>query len=104
MAPVSELHVDGRLGSPQRDAIDHDGAEMAIHDLLVALGRDVSDPGLQDTPRRVAAAFAEMLTREPVALTTFPNEELAARAGVLAQHAEQRRGRRSRARLLHAAQ
>jgi GTP cyclohydrolase I len=55
-------------------AIDHAAAERAVRDLLVALGRDVRHPGLRDTPRRVAAAYAEMLTHEPVKLTTFPNE------------------------------
>jgi len=74
MARVTALHVDGRLGCHQRPAIDHDGAKLAIRNLLVALGRDVSDPELQETPRRVASAFAELLAREPVALTTFPND------------------------------
>jgi GTP cyclohydrolase I len=55
-------------------AIDHEAAKRAVRDLLVALGRDVREPGLRETPRRVAAAYAEMLTHEPVALTTFPND------------------------------
>jgi GTP cyclohydrolase IA len=55
-------------------AVDHAAAERAVRDLLAALGRDVRDPGLRETPRRVAAAYAEMLTHEPVKLTTFPNE------------------------------
>jgi GTP cyclohydrolase I len=58
----------------ERTSIDHAAAERAVRDLLVALGRDVREPGLRETPRRVAAAFGEMLTHEPVALTTFPNE------------------------------
>jgi GTP cyclohydrolase IA len=57
-----------------RPAIDHAAARRAVRDLLVALGRDVDEPGLRETPRRVAAAYAELLTHEPVALTTFPNE------------------------------
>ncbi|MBW3609116.1 MAG: GTP cyclohydrolase I FolE [Actinobacteria bacterium] len=44
-------------------------------DLLEALGRDLSDHGLRETPRRVAGAYAELLTHEPVALTTFANDE-----------------------------
>lgn len=55
--------------------IDHAGAERAARDLLVALGEDVDRPGLRETPRRVAHAFAELLTAEPFELTTFPNEE-----------------------------
>jgi GTP cyclohydrolase IA len=54
--------------------IDRVAAELAVFDLLVALGRDVSSEGLRDTPRRVAAAFAELLTHEPVELTTFAND------------------------------
>jgi GTP cyclohydrolase I len=54
--------------------IEHAAAERAIRDLLTALGRDLHEPGLRETPRRVAAAFAELLTHEPGALTTFPNE------------------------------
>ena len=54
--------------------IDRVAAELAVFDLLVALGRDVESEGLRDTPRRVAAAFAELLTHEPVELTTFSND------------------------------
>jgi GTP cyclohydrolase I len=54
--------------------IDQEAAEVAVRDLLLALGRDPYDDGLAETPRRVAAAFAEMLTPEPVELTTFDND------------------------------
>jgi GTP cyclohydrolase I len=54
--------------------IDQEAAEVAVRDLLLALGRDPDDDGLAETPRRVAAAFAEMLTPEPVELTTFDND------------------------------
>jgi len=54
--------------------IDQEAAELAVRDLLVALGRDPGDDGLAETPRRVAAAFAEMLTHDPVELTTFHND------------------------------
>ncbi len=61
---------------PRHEApwIDVRAAERAVRDLLVALGRDVDEPGLRETPRRVAAAYAELLCPEPVAMTTFPNE------------------------------
>jgi GTP cyclohydrolase I len=65
----------GLAGPDAPPEIDRDAAERAVQDLLVALGRDVGEPGLVQTPRRVAAAFAEMLTPEPVTLTTFPNDE-----------------------------
>jgi GTP cyclohydrolase I len=74
LAPVAALHDDGVLHRPAPPAIDVPAAERAIRDLLLALGRDVREPGLRETPRRVAGAFAELLTHEPVALTTFPNE------------------------------
>ena len=51
------------------------GAETAVRDLLVALGQDPTSPHLADTPRRVAAAYAELLTPQEFSLTTFPNDE-----------------------------
>ena len=56
-------------------AVDLDGAERAVRDLLVALGHDPSTEDLADTPRRVASAYAELLTPRPFDLTTFPNDE-----------------------------
>jgi GTP cyclohydrolase I len=61
------------LGSDQ--TIDVVAAEQAVRDLLVALGRDHTSEHLSDTPRRVAGAFAELLTPEPFDLTTFANDE-----------------------------
>jgi GTP cyclohydrolase I len=58
-----------------RRRIDHRAAERAAADLLRALGADLRSPGLHDTPRRMADAYAEMLTPEPFRATTFPNED-----------------------------
>lgn len=55
--------------------IDLAGAERAVADLLAALGQDPDDPHTRDTPRRVAAAYAELLTPRAFSLTTFPNDE-----------------------------
>jgi GTP cyclohydrolase I len=55
--------------------VDLDAAERAAADLLEALGADLDDEGLRETPRRVAAAYAELLTPEPFNLTTFANDE-----------------------------
>lgn len=74
MARVAALHADAVLQRADPSGIDLPGAEQAIGDLLRALGRDNREPGLRDTPRRVAAAFAELLSPEPVSLTTFPND------------------------------
>ena len=55
--------------------IDRQRAASAVAELLDALGRDIRSPHLADTPRRVAEAFAELLTPRPFDATTFPNEE-----------------------------
>lgn len=61
--------------APSSAAVDPAAAERAVGLLLVALGLDPGAPGLQDTPRRVARAYADLLTPEPFSLTTFPNDE-----------------------------
>src|SRR3954449_5115259 len=58
-----------------RAEIDLPAAERAVADLLTALGRDPESAHLADTPRRVANAYAEMLTPREFELTTFPNDE-----------------------------
>ncbi len=42
-------------------AVDLPRAEAAVRELLLALGEDPEREGLLETPRRVAAAYAEML-------------------------------------------
>jgi GTP cyclohydrolase IA len=54
--------------------VDHAAVERAARDLLAALGADLSDESLAETPRRMAAAYAELLTPEPFHATTFPND------------------------------
>ncbi|MGN9774523.1 GTP cyclohydrolase I FolE [Micromonospora sp. H33] len=56
-------------------AIDVDAAADAVRDLLRALGQDIESEHLLGTPRRVAAAYAELLSPEPFNLTTFPNDD-----------------------------
>jgi GTP cyclohydrolase I len=56
-------------------AVDLVRAERAVADLLAALGQDPSSEQLLDTPRRVAASYAELLTPAPFTLTTFLNHE-----------------------------
>ena len=55
--------------------VDLDAAEDAARDLLVALGADLDSDHLRETPRRVAKAYAELLTPRPFKATTFPNDE-----------------------------
>src|SRR3712207_100660 len=63
------------LEAPVAPDLDLLAAERAVADLLRALGRDVESPHLSDTPRRVAAAFAELLTPRDTTWTTFPNDD-----------------------------
>ena len=59
---------------PPTRVVDLAAAEEAARALLAALGQPEDDPGTKDTPRRVAAAFAQMLQPEPFSTTTFPND------------------------------
>ena len=58
--------------APARDLL---AAERAAADFLKALGLDVDSDGLRDTPRRMANAYAELLTSRAFNLTTFANDE-----------------------------
>ena len=73
MATVAVL-AQPQVAGPS-PAIDLDRAERAVAELLAALGQDPSSEQLADTPRRVAASYAELLTPTPFTLTTFPNDE-----------------------------
>ena len=63
-----------RVAGPST-VIDLARAERAVAELLAALGQDPSGEQLADTPRRVAASYAELLAPPPFTLTTFPNDE-----------------------------
>ena len=69
----SNGHRDLRL--VQSPGVDIAAAEASVRSLLVALGADLDAEGLRETPRRVAATFAELLTPPEFALTTFDNDE-----------------------------
>jgi GTP cyclohydrolase I len=58
-----------------RAVVDLPAAERAVEALLLALGEDPEQPHLTETPRRVAEAYAELLTPQRFDLTTFPNDE-----------------------------
>jgi len=55
--------------------IDHAAVQRAALDLLRAVGADADSDALEETPRRVADAFAELLTPQPFRATTFPNDD-----------------------------
>ena len=63
------------LADPKSPALDRDRAEHAVRNLLTALGQNVHDPELLETPRRVVATFEELLTPATFELTTFENAE-----------------------------
>lgn len=52
--------------------LDMPKVEDAVKNLLVALGEDIDRPGLQETPRRVAKYWAELLEGED-----YTNEQIA---------------------------
>jgi GTP cyclohydrolase IA len=54
--------------------LDVAAAERAAQDLLRAIGADVDSPDLLETPRRVAASFAELVTPAEFGATLFRNE------------------------------
>ena len=60
---------------PGQAAVDLDAAEVAARILLTALGADLETEGLRETPRRIAHAYAELLTPMPFNPTSFPNDE-----------------------------
>ena len=67
--PIGEGH--GAIAT-----FDHDRAAAAVRELLIAIGEDPEREGLQDTPARVARAYAELTsglhqTPEEVLTTTF---------------------------------
>jgi GTP cyclohydrolase I len=68
--PASALHA-----VHDEPAVDLPAAARAVRDLLSALGQDIDGEHIRDTPRRVASAYAELLTARPFDLTTFPNDE-----------------------------
>ena len=73
-------HDEGARSAPHLHVvpdteIDLVKAERAVADLLDALGVDRTADGLASTPRRVARAYAELLTPRPFRATTFDNDE-----------------------------
>jgi GTP cyclohydrolase I len=74
-AGSAALVLAAASGSAASSTVDHAAAQDAIRALLCALGRDVTTDALCETPRRVADAYAELLTPQPVRATTFPNDE-----------------------------
>jgi GTP cyclohydrolase IA len=68
---ISHLHSV----APGPEPIDLARAKDAARELLLALGYDLDDESVRETPRRLAETYAELLTPRPFNPTTFPNDE-----------------------------
>ena len=58
----------------RRGDVDLPAAQRAAHHLLDALGVDLRDESVRDTPGRMARMYAELLTPAEFTPTTFPND------------------------------
>ena len=56
---MSENHIDSQQ-VPARAPYDHERAEAAVRELLLAVGEDPDREGLRETPARVARAYREV--------------------------------------------
>jgi GTP cyclohydrolase I len=75
---IAELPIGSATSTPRgvrEPPVDVRAAERAARDLLTALGAELGDENLRETPRRMADAYAELLTPEPLSLASFPNDE-----------------------------
>ena len=68
---ISHLHSV----APAAEPIDLARAKDAARELLLALGCDLDDESVRETPRRLAETYAELLTPRPFNATTFANDE-----------------------------
>jgi GTP cyclohydrolase IA len=58
-----------------RRGVDRPAVECAARELLGSLGFEVDSAAFEETPRRVADAYAELLTPQPFRATTFANDD-----------------------------
>jgi GTP cyclohydrolase I len=70
-ATLTHLTVPARRS---REPVDVPAAERAAHDLLDALGIDLTDESVRDTPWRIARMYDKLLTPRPFRPTAFPND------------------------------
>ncbi|WP_417561929.1 GTP cyclohydrolase I FolE [Microbacterium sp.] len=75
MSIAAQVSLTAVEAESDPSTVDIAAAESAVADLLRAFGRDLDDPGLADTPRRVVASLHELTSSAPFSLTTFPNDE-----------------------------
>lgn len=79
LAKASGLHAVPNhrplISQTSTTATDPEAAVTAAADLLAALGLDLDNESLIETPRRMAHALLEMTTPRDFEFTTFANEE-----------------------------
>ncbi len=79
LAKASGLHAVPNhrplISQTSTTATDPEAAVTAAADLLAALGLDLDNESLVETPRRMAHALLEMTTPRDFEFTTFANEE-----------------------------
>jgi GTP cyclohydrolase IA len=66
-SPTSTTN-NGQGSEPQSEQVDHGRIELAVREILLAVGEDPDREGLLETPARVARMYAEMfsgLKRDP---------------------------------------
>src|SRR3954465_11441531 len=73
MTQIQPLRVLDEEPSPS-GRVDLAAAERAAGALLSALGADLGDESLRDTPARIARLYAELLPPAEFDPTTFPND------------------------------
>ncbi|MGV8850753.1 MAG: GTP cyclohydrolase I [Propionibacteriaceae bacterium] len=71
--PVTTMSLARQM--PEQGVRDLDAAADAARLFLDALGVACDTPSMRDSPRRMASAYAEMLTPRAFDLTTFDNDE-----------------------------
>ncbi len=71
-APAGPADLQVAAGRP---GVDLAAAQRCAQDFLAALGIDLGQEHLRETPARMARAYAELFDARPLKLTTFPNDE-----------------------------
>ncbi|MEU4607637.1 GTP cyclohydrolase I [Kribbella sp. NPDC023972] len=77
---MTAMHLDRPPAEPPsrvsaERAIDVEEATAAAGDFLTALGMDLEQPGLADTPGRMARAYQDLFTPRAFNFTVFPNDQ-----------------------------
>lgn len=77
---MTAVHLDRPAAHPPSRvsadrSIDLDGAAAAASAFLTALGMDLEQPGLADTPGRMARAYRDLFSPRPFNFTVFPNDQ-----------------------------